>query len=251
MQPSSTSSAIRPSQLHVINAVLNHPTASSHEDTGKPERRRQMTARYRTTIGRRCFSRHHPSHHFYHVTFSTTCQCIAIVLLVSTFKSTLGFESCNLCADGSTITKPDHLLGITSPYMRNTSKDLIDALLIIRSEELLCDRSRFYAAHCGCPVLLDPCTLCSDGSSITKPDKVIYVYGDGQFMDTCQDFNDRFLVIPNDSRTCNGAGSAYGVECGCPIFGDPCTMCKGGALMDKHDKEVVATLGVKAIHTYF
>ena len=72
--------------------------------------------------------------------------------------------------------------------------------------------------------MLDPCTLCSDGLSITKPDNVVDYFGDGQYAYMCQDFNDRLEGLPNDSLMCDGARSVFGVECGCPVFGDPCTM---------------------------
>ena len=105
----------------------------------------------------------------------------------------------------------------------------------------------FAAASCGCPVLLDPWTVCSDESSITKPNEVIDVYGDGREMYTCQQWNDGLEGVPNDSGTCHGARSAFGVDCDCPIYGDPCTICKGGALMGKLDKEFVVSVGAEAM----
>jgi len=68
---------------------------------------------------------------------------------------------------------------------------------------------------------------------------------------TCQQWNDGLEGLPNDSRSCHRARSGFGVTCGCPVYGDPCTICKGGALMDKPNKEFVATVGAEAIHELF
>ena len=142
--------------------------------------------------------------------------------LLST-KSSLGFESCNICAvDGSTITNPDYVLA----FHKTTCQNLSDSLLSIDSESLKCEQASFDAADCGCPPVSDPCTLCWDASSITKPDKVI----DGKVY-TCQDHNDNLLGIPNGSGTCHGYRSRMGLICGCPVYEDSCTMCKGGDKM--------------------
>jgi hypothetical protein len=172
---------------------------------------------------------------------------LPFVLLFATFKSTLGFEGCNICADGSTITKPDHFIDLLS----STCQDYSDYVLTIDSESLKCEKLRFVAPTCGCPVLLDPCTLCSDGSSISNPDNVVIPCGDGQYTYMCQDYNDLLKGIPNDSESCRGSRSAFGVSCGCPAFGNLCTMCKGGALMDTHDKEFIVTVRLEAIHALF
>jgi hypothetical protein len=91
-----------------------------------------------------------------------------VLLLLVTFKSTLGFENCTLCWDGATITKPgatitklDYSIGLAN----NTCKDLSDSLLFLDSDSYDCEQTRFlYSADCGCPVSrvsLDPCTtLC-------------------------------------------------------------------------------------------
>ena len=109
---------------------------------------------------------------------------------------------------------------------------------------------QIFAADCGCPVLLAPCTLCWDGSSITKPDEVIDIDADGVALFTCQVLNDGLVSIPNDSRSCHLFRSAAGVDCGCSVYGDPCTMCKGGASMSKPKQEFVATVGATAIQNY-
>ena len=170
------------------------------------------------------------------------------VLLFATFKSTLGFEGCNICADGSTITKPDYFLG---GFINISCQAYSDESLSIDADSDSCDRSRFFAGECGCPVLLDPCTLCWDGSSITNPDNDVDIYGDGREVYTCQQWNDGLEGLPNDSRSCHRARSGFGVTCGCPVYGDPCTICKGGALMDKPEKEFVVTVGAEAIRELF
>jgi hypothetical protein len=119
-------------------------------------------------------------------------------------------------------------------------------VLDIDSASLSCDLESFNAAYCGCTVLPNPCTFCFDGSSITEPDQVIDIpgiYGGGELFVTCQEMNDRFVGIPTDSRTCLGARSAFGEECGCPVYKDPCTMCEGGALLCKPKKEFEVTVG--------
>ena len=54
------------------------------------------------------------------------------MLLLTTFKSTLGFESCIFCADGSTITKPD----TTIDAFNITCQWLSDHLLSLDSESI-------------------------------------------------------------------------------------------------------------------
>ena len=89
-----------------------------------------------------------------------------------------------------------------------------------------------------------------DQASLTQIQLSIYIYGDGREVYTRQDCSDRMEGVPDDSTTCHGLSLAFGVPCGCPTVGNPCTMCKDGDKMSKRDKEFVFTVGVEVIQ-YF
>jgi hypothetical protein len=64
------------------------------------------------------------------------------VLHFATFKSTLGFEGCNLCADGSTITNPDYFIDFFEWTCQDASNNLLDE---VDRESLHCRQARFFA----------------------------------------------------------------------------------------------------------
>ena len=96
---------------------------------------------------------------------------LPLVLLLSTFKSALGL--CNLCLDGSTITRPDYFIGITDPILLNTCKDIRDALLLFPEDSDLCLSARALSALCGCPVAKNACSICAGSQNITRPQQLL------------------------------------------------------------------------------
>ena len=96
---------------------------------------------------------------------------LPVVLLLSTFKSTLGL--CSLCLDGSTITRPDYVLGLTDPFLINTCKDLADALSLFPEDSDPCLSARALSALCGCPVAENACSICEGSQNITRPQQLL------------------------------------------------------------------------------
>ena len=101
----------------------------------------------------------------------TQLHVLPLVLLLASFKSTLGL--CNLCSDGSTITKPDYFIGVTTPFVLNTCKDLSNALLFFDEDLPECRAARALSAVCGCPVAENACSICEGSQNITRPQQVL------------------------------------------------------------------------------
>ena len=169
---------------------------------------------------------------------------LRFVLLFATFKCTHCFLGCNLCLDGSTITKPDYFLGLTEPFVINTCKALSDALLLlVDRENEFCGYAQQLGALCGCPVAENACSICEGSQNITRP---------RQSLDGLVDFTD-FLSTSGLALTCALAesrmqtfqiGQAFCLKqpfddlrryCGCPSEDEEeskeCTLCPGGEMV--------------------
>ena len=69
------------------------------------------------------------------------------------------------------------------------------------------------------------CTLCSDGSTTTKPDYFIGLTNP-VLTNTCQDLSDTVLFFYKDALECQ-ATRGYSALCGCPVAENACSICKG------------------------
>ena len=166
------------------------------------------------------------------------------MLLLATFKSAQCFLECTLCLDGSTTTKPDHFIGLTSPYVLNTCKEFSNALLSVDNDSKLCVAARTLGVICGCSVQENACPICEASQNITRPQQSL----------------DGLVVIPDFANeefglafTCALAESMMQVSqirqaeclmwqpsvddlccyCGCPSEDEEeesneCTLCPGG-----------------------
>jgi hypothetical protein len=180
---------------------------------------------------------------------------LLFVLVLAAFKSTLGL--CNLCLDGSTITKPDYFIGITKPLVINTCKDLSDALWPIDSEPVLCGYEQQLSAICGCPIAEDACSICEGSQNITKPQ---------QPLDGLVDHPLAFLSANDIAVTCAFYESymqVYNTEhsqclfcqtddlrryCGCLTEeeeeNNECTLCPGGEIvLDQSGVDMFINIG--------
>ena len=69
------------------------------------------------------------------------------------------------------------------------------------------------------------CSLCFDGSTITKPDYTIGLTYPIP-LNTCKDLSDTLLLFGDDSVLCCDA-RALSVLCGCPVAENACSICEG------------------------
>jgi hypothetical protein len=121
-----------------------------------------------------------------------------VLLLLATFKITLGFERCNLCWDGSPITEPDYLSVINTI---NTCQDLNDLLAELDTDSKFCNAMQSeHGVACGCPVYGDQCPLCANGEPVPFPNK----RPDPSFGNTCGEYSAKAAHSPYDknSRNC-------------------------------------------------
>ena len=197
---------------------------------------------------------------------SSQLHALPFVLLLATFKSSLGLEGCNLCLDGSTITKPDYVLGFTEPFVINTCKALSDTLLFIDNDSDSCRASRTLSAICGCPIAENACSICEGSQNITRPQQsldglidftVSSSASDLEFVDTTD-----FLQQNDIAVTCALAESKIQsfqngqpecleqpfddlrLYCGCSSEDEEesneCTLCPGGEIVQ--DQSGIDTL---------
>jgi hypothetical protein len=167
-------------------------------------------------------------------------HALPFVLLLIAFKCAHCIP-CNVCLDGSTMTKPDYLIGIKTPIVLNTCKDVSDALSFVDNDSYICKDARYLSALCGCPVAENACSLCEASQNITKPQ---------QLLDGLVDFDSDFLSQSGLALTCALAesrmkiyqtGQAECLElpfddlrryCGCQSDDEEesneCTLCPGG-----------------------
>jgi hypothetical protein len=75
--------------------------------------------------------------------------------------------------DGSTITKPDYVIGLTDPISLNTCKDISHALLFFPEDSDLCLSAKALSALCGCPVAENACSICKGSQNITRPQQLL------------------------------------------------------------------------------
>ena len=172
----------------------------------------------------------------------------SLVLLLSTFKGSHCFQSCSLCSDGSTVTKPDYFIGWTNPYVINTCKDLSDGLLFIDADSDACFEIRSWGAICGCPVAENSCSICEGSQNITKPQQVLdtignpYVAGflaENGIAVTCEFQESVMQTYQNGDDECLKQ-MALPIDdlrryCGCPSEDEEesneCTLCPGGEIL--------------------
>ena len=164
---------------------------------------------------------------------------LPLVLLLSAHcMQTLG---CNLCLDGSTITKPDYFIGITDPFAINTCKDLSDALFFFNEDAPECRDARQLSSICGCPVAENVCSICEGLQNIPKPQQVLDGLVDIGLVTNGVTYNCALVesVIHNYAT-----GQAECLElpfdnlrryCGCPNEDEEesneCTFCPGGEIV--------------------
>ena len=162
---------------------------------------------------------------------------LPLALLLSAFKSAL---ACSLCLDGSAITKPDYVIGLTDPIPLNTCKDLSNALVFIGDDSELCLDARALSALCGCPVADNACSICKGSQNITRPQQLL----DGlvDFENEQSTFGLAFTCVLAESRMqVYDTGQAECLEqpfdglhryCGCPSEdgeeSNACTLCCPG-----------------------
>jgi hypothetical protein len=86
--------------------------------------------------------------------------------------------------------------------------------------------STFKGTHC-----FLSCSLCSDGSIVTKPD---YFLGwtIPVVVNTCKDLSDILLFFDADSDEYRGITS-YSAICGCPVAENACSICEGSQNITK------------------
>jgi hypothetical protein len=190
------------------------------------------------------------------------------VLLLVTFKSTLGFDSCKLCLDGSTITKPDYFISITTPFVINTCKDFSDGLLFVESDSSLCRDARGeWSAICGCPVAEDACSICEGSQNITKPQQVLdglvdFTNADIWYFDflslngiafTCALAESRMQIFQNGQTECLELPfDDLRRCCGCPSEdkeeSTECTLCPGGEIApDQSGVDIISCKNAKTL----
>ena len=174
----------------------------------------------------------------------------SLVLLLSTFKGSHCFQSCSLCSDGSTVTKPDYFIGWTNPYVINTCKDLSDGLLFIDADSDACFEIRSWGAICGCPVAENSCSICEGSQKITKPQQLLdglvdFTGVDSFPLDSFSENGIAFTCTLQESRMQRlQTGQAECLElpfgdlrryCGCTSDDEEesneCTLCPGGEIV--------------------
>ena len=176
-----------------------------------------------------------------------------LALLLATFKCALG---CSLCLDGSAITKPDYVIGLTDPIPLNTCKDISDALLFFPEDLDLCLSAKALGSICGCPVAENACSICEGSQNITRPQ---------QLLDCLVDFENEpstfglalTCALVESGMQVYDTGQAECLEqpfddlrryCGCPSEDEnesnECTLCPGGEIVpDQPDVDTFITIG--------
>ena len=174
-------------------------------------------------------------------------------------------NACSLCPDGSiipanssSIELPQYpatsFIPIAPPNVPLTCETLQAVLLSTYDENLpQCHQIQLDVAEtCGCPAPLMPnnsttndtvtdfsltpsvspaptmelCTVCRDGSVITRPDKELSL-GDSLPIESCQDLDSFAALFPASSEECSSV-QALGGLCGCPVPEGACTLCPNG-----------------------
>jgi len=165
---------------------------------------------------------------------------LPLALLLATFKIALG---CSLCLDGSAITKPDYVIGLTDPIPLSTCKDISDALLFFPEDLDLCLSAKALGSICGCPVAENACSICEGSQNITRPQ---------QLLDGLVDFESEpstfglalTCALVESGMQVYDTGQAECLEqpfddlrryCGCPSEDEnesnECTFCPGGEIV--------------------
>jgi hypothetical protein len=165
---------------------------------------------------------------------------LPLALLLATLKSALG---CSLCLDGSTITKPDYVIGLMGIIPLNTCKDLSDVLVFIGDDSDRCINARGVSALCGCPVADNACSICKGSQNITRPQQLLdglvdfenepYTFG---LALTCALVESGMQVYDTGHEECLKIPfDGLRRYCGCPSEDEDesneCTLCPGGEIV--------------------
>jgi hypothetical protein len=149
----------------------------------------------------------------------------------------------SLCLNGSTITKPDYVIGLTDPIPLNTCKDLSDALVFIGDDSDMCLSARALSALCGCPVADNACSICEGSQNITRPQQLLDGLVDFENEQstsglalTCALVESRMQVYDTGQAEClEQPFDDLHRYCGCPSEDEDesneCTLCPGGEIV--------------------
>ena len=145
--------------------------------------------------------------------------------------------SCSLCLDGSPIGNPNASTHLGFEGF-DSCHDVDEAVSVLLTEDdPYCSYLHTLGPLCGCPstftATTPSCTMCTDGSDVPFPDKVIpFVNGSAFFGGfpinvTCALYESYVKTLSEDDEMCPLAQgiSSY---CGCPAVENHCDFCKNG-----------------------
>lgn len=178
-----------------------------------------------------------------------SCVLFCSTVVALTAAPGIMAEPCTVCSDGGIMSMPEKRISLPGFEFIETCEtldDFIPGVLIAGSTE--CNELQSLGSICGCPVADNPCTLCSDGSPITTPDRVI------DFLDltsvgaislavTCDIYEASIMgKFTSGTQQCDEA-QLVGSYCGCPKLDNYCEFCPGETVSEEYKSVELNSLG--------
>jgi hypothetical protein len=139
-------------------------------------------------------------------------------LLLATRRHLGAIEPCTLCLDGSSVTMPNSMIEIPGyPKLSCSAIDDLIPSLFPDDTAPECTLARQVSSLCGCPILPNSCSLCSDGSAVSRPDVQIEEFTDiflGN-VPSCQWVEAYLRSFDQDHKVCHTSREIISSKCGC------------------------------------
>ena len=155
---------------------------------------------------------------------------------------------CSLCPDGNKSTTPDAPTYLGFQGFETCRELELAAAVLFTSDHEFCEPLQSISPLCGCGIQEDHCTMCTDGSEVPYPDKVMPFLDGAAFFGsagssleldvTCGLYEGYLKSLSKDDEMCPMAQS-MSTYCGCPARENHCEFCKNGERVPEDHYDVI------------
>lgn len=129
---------------------------------------------------------------------------------------------CTVCRDRSAVTFPDTIVSFSGyPDISCGALDMVIPQMLPDEASEQCTMVRQLSSLCGCPRIVNGCTLCPDGRDVPLPNAMLAAYADlfgGELVPKCSMVEAYLHSMSDDTELCIASRKGCASKCGCPVL---------------------------------